>query len=70
MEALADGLGADEERSQLCLAQGQGAQNIVTRDNARDAAIPDHRDALDPVSDEHARYLAQLGIFAHCDNRR
>jgi hypothetical protein len=47
MEALVDGLGADEERSQLCLAQGQGAQNIVTRDNARDAAIPDHRHTLD-----------------------
>jgi hypothetical protein len=44
---------ADKGPSQVGLTRGEGTQNIVARDNARDAAIPDHRHALYPVSDKH-----------------
>src|SRR5262249_4923445 len=56
--------------SQVCLVCGQDAQQVAAGNNAGDAAISDDRHALDPVSDEHTRHLAELGILAHGDNRR
>src|SRR5215470_2572933 len=69
MEPTVDELGADGA-SQVRLARGHSAQQVAARDDAGDSAISDHRHALDPVRYEHARYLAKLGILAHCDNRR
>ena len=53
-----------------CLVCGQDAQQVAASNNAGDAAISNDRHAFDPVSDEHTRDLAKLGILADGDNRR
>src|SRR5262245_13477672 len=60
----------ETRRAAFLNLRGQDAQHVAAGNNAGDAAISDDRHALDPVSDEHTRYLVELGILAHGDNRR